>query len=165
MEPHQEKTCFQGFNPDLTQTRLHSHKRWLKPWKLEFMKKRDCTSFVAKTKVLLSWALTAQVNCILVFTNAESRFSHDEAPMQTVLQTMKTLIRHLFQERSDLAWYCLPRQIFQKKLQPLVHYSYCILWMNDILSHTRIFIFLFSFLFVLIFWQIIVFQPCAFVIA
>ena len=45
------------------------------------MKKRDsdCTICVAKTKALISCAVTAQLICVFVFAYARNRFSHDTA--------------------------------------------------------------------------------------
>ena len=43
----------------------------------KFMKKRDCTIYVAKTKALISCAVTAQLICAFVFACAKSRFPHD----------------------------------------------------------------------------------------
>ena len=43
------------------------------------MKKRDCTVYVAKTKALISCAVTAQLICAFVFTYEKINFSHDEA--------------------------------------------------------------------------------------
>ena len=43
------------------------------------MKQRNCTSYVAKTKALTSFAVTAKLICVFVFAYAKSRFSHDEA--------------------------------------------------------------------------------------
>ena len=37
-----------------TQTRLHSHRRWIEACNFGFEKLKDCTIFVAKTKVLIS---------------------------------------------------------------------------------------------------------------
>ena len=39
----------------------------------------DCTIYVAKTKVLISCAVTAQLICAFVFAYAKSRSSHDAA--------------------------------------------------------------------------------------
>ena len=44
-----------------------------------FRKKRGCTIYVAKTKVLISFAVTTKLNCVYVFAYAKSRFSHDAA--------------------------------------------------------------------------------------
>ena len=43
------------------------------------MKKRDCTICVAKTKALISFAVTAKLIYAFVFAYAEFRFSHDAA--------------------------------------------------------------------------------------
>ena len=40
---------------------------------------RDCTIDVAKTKALISCAITAQLLCVFVFAYAKSRFSQNEA--------------------------------------------------------------------------------------
>ena len=41
----------------------------------------DCTIHKAKTKALISFAVTAKLICVFVFAYAKSRFSHDEAQM------------------------------------------------------------------------------------
>ena len=41
---------------------------------------------VAKTKTLISFAVTAKLICVFVFAYAKSRFSHDEAQV-FILQT------------------------------------------------------------------------------
>ena len=41
--------------------------------------KRDCTIRVAKTKTLISFAVTAKLICVFVFAYAKSGFSHNEA--------------------------------------------------------------------------------------
>ena len=43
---------------------------------------RDCTIRVAKTKVLISFAVTAKLICVFVFAYAKSRFSHDAAQIE-----------------------------------------------------------------------------------
>ena len=57
-EPCSEKTGLWGFRPGLTQTRLYSHRRWLEAGNFVFRKFRDCTICVAKTKALISFAVT-----------------------------------------------------------------------------------------------------------
>ena len=47
----------------------------------KFKKKRDCSIYVANTKVLISCEVNAQLICIFVFAYAESKFSHDAAHM------------------------------------------------------------------------------------
>ena len=78
-EPHCEKTGLRDFRPGPTQTRLYSHRRWLEAWNFGFRKWRDCTIRVAKTKALISLAVTAKLICAFVFAYAKSRFSHDTA--------------------------------------------------------------------------------------
>ena len=78
-EPRCEKTGLRGFRPGQTQTSLYIHRRWLEVWNFGFRKNRDCTIRVAKTKALISIAVTAKLICVFVFAYAKSRFSHDEA--------------------------------------------------------------------------------------
>ena len=52
-----------------------------------FKKKRYCTIRLAKTKVLISCAVTAQLICIFVFTQAKKQFSHDGAHLSNALST------------------------------------------------------------------------------
>ena len=42
--------------------------------------------YVAKTKALISFAVTAKLICVFVFAFAKSRFSHDEAQMRNSVQ-------------------------------------------------------------------------------
>ena len=56
-----------GFWPGLTQSRLYSHWRWLEAWKFEFREWRYCTIQVAKTKALISFAVTAKADLRLCF--------------------------------------------------------------------------------------------------
>ena len=84
--PHREKTCLWGFPPGLTQTRLHSHRRWTGAWNLGFRKKRDCTIYVAIRKALISCAVTAQLTCTFVFAYAKSRFSHDATHSSNLIE-------------------------------------------------------------------------------
>ena len=69
-----KKTGFRGFRPGPTQTGLYSHRRWLEAYNFGFRKKRDCTIRVAKTKSLISCAVTAQLICVFVFAYAKCRF-------------------------------------------------------------------------------------------
>ena len=59
----------------------YNNRRWLEARNLGFRKKRDCTFYIAKTKALISCAVTAQLICGFVFAYAKNRFSHDEAQM------------------------------------------------------------------------------------
>ena len=46
---------------------------------LYLKKKRDCTIRVAKTKALISFAVTAKLICVFVFAYADCWFSHEAA--------------------------------------------------------------------------------------
>ena len=78
-EPSCEKTGLRGFRPGPTQTGLYSYRRCLEARNFGFSKKRDCTIRVAKTKALISFAVTAKLICVFVVAYAKNRFSHDEA--------------------------------------------------------------------------------------
>ena len=60
-EPSHEKTNNLDFRPDPTQTCLYSHRRWLEAGNFRFRKKKNCTIRVAKTKALISFAVTAKL--------------------------------------------------------------------------------------------------------
>ena len=74
-----EKTNNLGFRPGPTQTGLYSHRKWLAAGNFGFRKKRDCTIHVAKTKALISFAVTAKLICGFVFAYANCCFSHAQA--------------------------------------------------------------------------------------
>ena len=78
-EPVREKTNNLGFRPGLIPTELYKQRRWLEAWNFGFKKKRDCTIRVAKTKALISCAVTAQLICVFVFAYANCWFSHAQA--------------------------------------------------------------------------------------
>ena len=46
----------------------------------------DCTNRLAKTKALISFAVTAKLICVFVFAYAKSRFSHDAAHFRDALE-------------------------------------------------------------------------------
>ena len=73
------KTGLRGFRPGPTQTGVCGHRRRLEACNFRFRKKRDYTIYVAKTKALISFAVTAKLICVFVFAYVKSRFSHDEA--------------------------------------------------------------------------------------
>ena len=53
---------------------------------------RDCTIRVAKTKALITCAVTVQLICVFVFAYEKSRFSHYEAHMAlTQLSDMRII--------------------------------------------------------------------------
>ena len=75
-EPVHEKTNNLVFQPGQTQTRLYSHRRKLDSGNFGYKKKRNCTIRVAKTKALISLAVTAKLVCVFVFPYANCWFSH-----------------------------------------------------------------------------------------
>ena len=81
IEPRCEKTDLRCFRPGPTQTGLYSHGRWLEALNVGFRQQRDRTIHVAKTKTLISCAVTAQLICVFVFAYAKIRFSHDAAQL------------------------------------------------------------------------------------
>ena len=64
-----------------TQTELYMHRRWREAQKLGFRKKWVCVIRVAKTKALISYALTMKLICAFVFTYAKFWVSRDMAHM------------------------------------------------------------------------------------
>ena len=59
---------------------------------------RDCTIRVAKTKALISFAVTAKLICVFVFAYTKSRFSHKETQIIVVEKVSEIidLILHNF---------------------------------------------------------------------
>ena len=70
-EPVREKTNKLSFRPGLTQTGLYNYRRWLEAGNFGFRKKRSLTISVAKTKALISFAVTAKLICAFVFAYAD----------------------------------------------------------------------------------------------
>ena len=69
-----EKTGLRGFRPGPTQTGLCSYRRWLEAWNFRFRKKGDCSIRVAKTKGLISLAVTAKLICVFVLHMQKAGF-------------------------------------------------------------------------------------------
>ena len=67
IEPRREKTGLRGFRPGPTQTGLYKHRKELEACNFGFKKKRKYTIRVAKTKALISFAVTAKLICAFVF--------------------------------------------------------------------------------------------------
>ena len=57
---------------------------------------------MAKTKALISCAVTAQLICVFVFAYAKSRFSHDEAHIRMVPVAALFVAQH-FKANVDLS--------------------------------------------------------------
>ena len=74
-EPRSEKTGLRGFRPDCTI--IEDGKRLV----ISDLGIRGIvrTIHVAKTKTLISFAVTAKLICVFVFAHTKSRFSHNEA--------------------------------------------------------------------------------------
>ena len=53
----------------------------------------DCTIRIAKTKALISLAVTAKLICVFVFAYAKSPFSHDGAHVMPMLQKISVMNR------------------------------------------------------------------------
>ena len=75
-------------------TSLYNHRQWLDTGNLGFRKKRNCTIRVAKTKALISFAVTAKVISAFGFANAGCWFSHEVANIQELQK--KTYIQGSF---------------------------------------------------------------------
>ena len=83
-EPRCEKTCHRGFPPGPTQTGLHSHTEDGYRLEISDLGRRGVVLsiiYVAKTKALISFTVTAKLICACVFAYAKSRFSHNAAHM------------------------------------------------------------------------------------
>ena len=64
-----------GFPPGSDTNRaVQSQKIWLETWNLGFRKLRDCTSYEAKTKALISCTVSVQLICAFVFAYAKAGF-------------------------------------------------------------------------------------------
>ena len=88
-EPRRQKNGLWGFRPGTKQTGLCSHRRWPEVWNFGFRKKRDSTIRIAKSKALISFAVTAKLICVFVFAHAKIRFSHVAAHI--IVQNLPTM--------------------------------------------------------------------------
>ena len=57
---------------------------------------RNCTIRVAKTKVLISFAVTAKLICTFVFAYADCWFSHGEAQIVTIIDLLACSVWTLY---------------------------------------------------------------------
>ena len=74
-----------------------------------FRKQRNCTIQLAKTKVLISFAVTAKLICTFVFAYALCLFSHDEAQLFVICTIFVFKHRHHFKTKwVDLGGTCFP---------------------------------------------------------
>ena len=81
-EPRCEKTGFWGFPTRSDSNLAVKPQKMASGFKFGFRKKRDCTIRVAKTKALISFAVTAKLICVFVFAYTKIRFSNDEAHLK-----------------------------------------------------------------------------------
>ena len=72
------RTCLRGFRPGATRTRLFKYRRWLEAIIFGNRKQRNCSVYVAKTKVLISCMGMVQLICnfvlacaLLIYSDAE----------------------------------------------------------------------------------------------
>ena len=56
-----------------------NQRRWLEAGNRGFRKYKDCKIYAAKTKALISCAITVQQICAFVFAYAKTMFFHKEA--------------------------------------------------------------------------------------
>ena len=60
-------------------TGLYKRRSWLAAGNFGFRTYRNCTIRAAKTKALISFAVTAKLICVFVFAYADCWFSHEAA--------------------------------------------------------------------------------------
>ena len=112
-----------GFWPGLTQTSLCSQWRWLEAWNFGLRKYRDCTILVAKTKALISFAVTAKLICVFVFAYAERWFSHNAAHL---LQAIHNAYQKCFQQCMEVSKNSLlSHQFYLFSFFELSHKRFC----------------------------------------
>ena len=85
-----------GFRPGPAQTGLCNQRGLLDARNFRFRKSRDCTIRVAKTKALISFAVTVKLIFVFLFAYAKSQFSHNEAQRTTYVGDQFFRILELF---------------------------------------------------------------------
>ena len=73
-----------------TQTKLYNHRRRLEVSNFGFKKNRNCTICVAKSKAVISFAVTAKLICAFVFAYADCWFSDAVAQMENKIKKLIT---------------------------------------------------------------------------
>ena len=63
--------------------------------------------YVAKTKALISWAVTSQLNCAFVFAYAKIRFSHDVAHINSSSLLFSVKCKPGFRCKGNYSKFCL----------------------------------------------------------
>ena len=79
MSRYSRKPGFGVSRPGTIQIGLYSHRKGHEACNFRFRKMRNGTFRVAKTKVLISFAVTAKLICAFVFAYSKIRFSHEAA--------------------------------------------------------------------------------------
>ena len=122
-EPQCENTVF-GFLTRSDTNRFLSSKKGLRNLKFWIKKKKDCTIPIAKTKVLISCAVTAQLICAFVFALAKIWLSHGGAQLSgyCYYQLKKHFKKH-FTERPLHQLTTLKAQKGSKDQTGLANYS------------------------------------------
>ena len=72
--PTHEKACLWGLRSSLTQSDLYCHRRRLEASNFRLKKKKNSNIHGAKTKMLISCAVTAQLICVFAFADVKGRF-------------------------------------------------------------------------------------------
>ena len=85
-EPVREKTNNLGSDQISPKNGLYNHRRGLEAGNFGFNKWKNCTIRVAKTKVLISFAVTAMLICAFVIAYADCLFSHAAAHINGAIQ-------------------------------------------------------------------------------
>ena len=103
--PWENQQC--GFRTGPTQTGLYKHRKELEAWNFGFKYIEDCTIRVAKTKALISFAVTAKLICVFVFAYADCWFSHEAAQMISLRQAAQDTvgITHSVNRAKCPPWY------------------------------------------------------------
>ena len=70
------------FRTGPTQTDLYKRRKELEALNIGFKWERNCTIREAKTKALISFAVTAKLICVFVFAYADCWFSHEAAKLR-----------------------------------------------------------------------------------
>ena len=85
------------FRTGPTQTGLYKHRRWLETGNLDLESRELYYMYicVAKTKALISFAVTAKLICVFVLAYADHLFSHEAAQMLTSYKNSRINIRHI----------------------------------------------------------------------
>ena len=92
-EPRHEKTGLRGFRPCLTQTEMYKHRSGLESCNFGFKKKRNCTIRVAKTKALISFAVTVTAKLICAFFSPRQKSVFLMTRLICHIATFNTLVK------------------------------------------------------------------------